>query len=253
MLPIALNRATRVLAAVMKAPKEYVCVMKLHGEVDIGVLKLVLTEFTGPIYQRPPLRSAVKRVIRIRRIYSIEMLEVKNTYVLLKVKCEAGTYIRKLVHDIGMVLGCGAHMQELRRIKAGPFTEEEHLVTLHDLKDAYDEWIETGDDKMLRKVILPVEKAVEHLPFVVIRDSAVDAICHGASLATPGILRVETGIKVGTLVAIFTQKGELVALGKALMRSEEMVSSRRGIAVKPTCVVMKPGIYPPLWKRKTET
>jgi len=234
----------------MKAPKEYICVMKLHGEVSADDLKSVVSEFIGPIYQRPPLRSAVKRVIRVRRIYSIEILEVKMPYVLLKISCEAGTYIRKLVHDIGVVLGCGAHMQELRRIRAGPFSEDENLVTLHDVKDAYDEWRETGDPRLLKKVILPVEKAVEHLPHIVIRDSAVDAICHGAQLAAPGILRVETGIKVGTLVAIFTQKGELVAIGKALMRSEEMASSRKGIAVKPTCVVMKPGTYPPMWKSK---
>jgi len=235
----------------MKAPKEYVCVMKLHGEVSEEDLKNVVSEFIGPIYQRPPLRSAVKRVIRVRRVYLIEILEIKMPYVLMKISCEAGTYIRKLVHDIGVVLGCGAHMQELRRIRAGPFSEEENLVTLHDVKDAYDEWKESGDSRPLKKVILPVEKAVEHLPHIVIRDSAVDAICHGAQLAVPGILRVETGIKVGTLVAIFTQKGELVAIGKALMRSEEMASSRKGIAVKPTCVVMKPGTYPSMWKSKS--
>ena len=235
----------------MKAPKEYVCVMKLHGEVSEEDLKNVVSEFIGPIYQRPPLRSAVKRVIRVRRVYLIEILEIKMPYVLMKISCEAGTYIRKLVHDIGVVLGCGAHMQELRRIRAGPFSEEENLATLHDVKDAYDEWKESGDSRPLKKVILPVEKAVEHLPHIVIRDSAVDAICHGAQLAVPGILRVETGIKVGTLVAIFTQKGELVAIGKALMRSEEMASSRKGIAVKPTCVVMKPGTYPSMWKSKS--
>jgi len=225
--------------------------MKLHGEVSEEDLKNVVSEFIGPIYQRPPLRSAVKRVIRVRRVYLIEILEIKMPYVLMKISCEAGTYIRKLVHDIGVVLGCGAHMQELRRIRAGPFSEEENLVTLHDVKDAYDEWKESGDSRPLKKVILPVEKAVEHLPHIVIRDSAVDAICHGAQLAVPGILRVETGIKVGTLVAIFTQKGELVAIGKALMRSEEMASSRKGIAVKPTCVVMKPGTYPSMWKSKS--
>lgn len=235
----------------MKAPKEYVCVMKLHGEVSEEDLKNVVSEFIGPIYQRPPLRSAVKRVIRVRRVYLIEILEIKMPYVLMKISCEAGTYIRKLVHDIGVVLGCGAHMQELRRIRAGPFSEEENLATLHDVKDAYDEWKESGDSRLLKEVILPVEKAVEHLPHIVIRDSAVDAICHGAQLAVPGILRVETGIKVGTLVAIFTQKGELVAIGKALMRSEEMASSRKGIAVKPTCVVMKPGTYPSMWKSKS--
>jgi len=232
----------------MSAGKEYVCVMRVHGDFDLDELRRVVREFTGPIYQRPPLRSAVKRVVRVRRVYYIKILEVSGRDVLMRVGVEAGTYIRKLCHDIGEVLGCGAHMQELRRTRVGPFREDETLVTLQDVLDAYKIWTELGDDKYIRKVILPVEVGVSHLPKVIIKDSAVDAICHGASLAVTGILRVETGIKVTDLVALFTQKGELVALGEATMRSEEMVSSRRGIAVKVTRVIMRPGTYPPVWR-----
>lgn len=232
----------------MKAGKEYVCLMRLHGDVSREELEKVIREFTGPIYQRPPLRSAVKRTVRVRRVYYIKILEILGRDVLMKVGVEAGTYIRKLCHDIGEVLGCGAHMQELRRTRVGPFKEDDTLVTLYDVVDAYKLWIEEGEDKYLKKVILPIEAGVAHLPKVIIRDTAVDAICHGASLAVAGILRVETGIKVGDLVAIFTQKGELVALGRALMRSEEMVSSKRGLAVKTERVIMKPGTYPPFWK-----
>ncbi len=232
----------------MKAGKEYVCLMRLHGDVSREELEKVIREFTGPIYQRPPLRSAVKRTVRVRRVYYIKILEISGRDVLMKVGVEAGTYIRKLCHDIGEVLGCGAHMQELRRTRVGPFKEDDTLVTLYDVVDAYKLWIEEGEDKYLKKVILPIEAGVAHLPKVIIRDTAVDAICHGASLAVAGILRVETGIKVGDLVAIFTQKGELVALGRALMRSEEMVSSKRGLAVKTERVIMKPGTYPPFWK-----
>jgi len=232
----------------MSAGKEYVCVMRVHGDFDLDELRRVVREFTGPIYQRPPLRSAVKRVVRVRRVYYIKILEVSGRDVLMRVGVEAGTYIRKLCHDIGEVLGCGAHMQELRRTRVGPFREDETLVTLQDILDAYKIWTELGDDKYIRKVILPVEVGVSHLPKVIIKDSAVDAICHGASLAVTGILRVETGIKVTDLVALFTQKGELVALGEATMRSEEMVSSRRGIAVKVTRVIMRPGTYPPVWR-----
>lgn len=248
-MPITLNKAVKLIPVLLKEDKEYICVMKLHGDVSDKKLKAVLREFQGPIYQRPPLRSAVKRTVRIRRIYKIDMLERENRYVLLKIWCEAGTYIRKLCHDIGEVLGIGAHMYELRRTRAGSLSEKTNMVTLQDVVDSYVLWKEHGIEDYIRRVILPMEMAVEHIPKVVIRDSAVDAICHGAALAVPGILHVETGIRVNDIVAIFTLKGELVAIGKARMRSEEMVSSKRGIAVKTTQVLMPPDTYPPLWRQ----
>ncbi len=224
--------------------------MKLHGDVPREKLEEVFSEFVGKIYQKPPLRSSVKRVVRVKTIYYLKILEVSGRYVLFRVGCEAGTYIRKLCHDIGEVLGVGAHMKELRRTRVGPLKEDETLVTLHDVLDAYKFWIEEGDERWIRKVIMPMERAIEHIPKVVIRDTAVDAICNGATLAVPGILRIETGIKRGDLVAIMTQKGELVALGKALMTSEEMYERERGLAVKPVRVIMERGTYPPVWKRR---
>lgn len=249
MLPIVLNKAVRVLPVLLREDKEYICVMRLHGAVDEEELKGVIGEFVGPIYQRPPLRSAVKRALRIRRIYSIEVLEMSGRDVLMHVWCEAGTYMRKLCHDIGEVLGVGAHMQELRRVRAGSMTEGEHLVTLHDLVDAYHFWKEEGIERFIRRAILPVEYAVKHLPRIVIRDSAVDAVARGAPLAVPGILQVETGIKVGSIVAIYTLKGELVAIGKARMRTEQIMSSKKGVAVEPEHVLMDPGTYPSMWKK----
>jgi len=247
---VALNKATKILPALLESPKEYICLMRLHGDVEDSRLLEVVREFIGPIYQRPPLRSSVKRRLRIRRIYYIEVLEKDGKDVLLRIGCERGTYIRKLCVDIGEVLGVGAHMQELRRTKVGPFKEDESLVTLHDLVDAYKLWREEGVEKCIREVVQPVEKAVEHLPKMVIRDSAVDAICHGAYLAVPGILRLEGGIKSGDTVAILTQKGELVAIARALMRSEEILMAEKGLAAKPLRVIMEPGTYPPLWKSK---
>ncbi len=245
-----LGKATKIVQAIQKASKEYICLMMLHKDFKEEELRKVIREFVGPIYQRPPLRSSVKRTLRIRRIYYIDILEIRGRRVLFKIGCEAGTYVRKVCHDIGEALGCGAHMEELRRTKAGPFTEEENLVTMYDVSDSYMLWKEEGNEKYLRKVILPVEEGVKHLPKVIIRDSAVDAICHGAMLAVTGILRVNVGIKKGDLVAVMTKKNELVALGQALMRSEEMVSSKRGIAVKVKRVIMQPGTYPKMWKSK---
>lgn len=252
-LPIALENATKVIGNIVHSGKEYVCVMQLHSEVPENKLKSILKEFVGKIYQKPPLRSSVKRTIRVKTIYYIELLEYTGRYALMKVGCEAGTYMRKLCHDVGEVLGVGAHMRELRRTRTGPFKEDETLVTMQELSEALYRWKHEGKEDLLRKVILPMEYIVSHMYKIVIRDSAVDSIAHGADLAVPGILRLHERIKKGDKVAILTLKGELVALGKALMDAKEIMEAQKGIAVKTMRVIMPPGVYPKAWKkRKTE-
>ncbi len=248
-LPIAIEESTKIVQTILPAAKEYVCVMHLHGDVEKRDIKRVFKEFEGEIIQRPPIKSAVKRRLRTRRIYYLELIEFKEKDVLFRVGCDAGTYIRKLCHDIGEVLGCGAHMKELRRTKSGSFTEET-LVTLHDVVDAYKFWKDYRKEGYIKKVIRPVEEALIYTPKVVIRDSAVDAICHGADLAIPGIVKVDSEIEIGDLVGIFTLKGELVAIGEALMDTKTILMEDYGIAVKTKRVLMKPSTYPRMWKRK---
>ncbi|MCS7104582.1 MAG: RNA-guided pseudouridylation complex pseudouridine synthase subunit Cbf5 [Thermofilaceae archaeon] len=248
-LPILLNRSIKVVPYLLAEDKEYVGVLRLHGDVSEEDIRRAVSMFKGSVYQRPPLRSAVKRVVRVRKIYDVKVLEVSGRDVLFWMWCEAGTYVRKFCHDVGLILGVGAHMQELRRIRSGSLKEEES-VTLHDVVDAFSFWKEEGDETFIRRVITPVEKVVEHLPRVVVRDSSVDAIARGAMLAVPGILAVDAGIKVDDVVAIFTKKNELVAIGKALMRSEQMITAKKGEAIKPESVLMKPGTYPSLWHGK---
>ncbi|MGC8543382.1 MAG: RNA-guided pseudouridylation complex pseudouridine synthase subunit Cbf5 [Vulcanisaeta sp.] len=250
-LPIALGESTKAMPAINTLDKEYVMVMKLHGDVDDERLKAVLKEFTGAIYQRPPLRSAVKRQLRIKHVYELELLERDGRYVLVRMNVESGTYARKLAYDIGEVLGVGANMRELRRTRVGCFTEDE-AVTLQDLRDAYILYKEYGVEDLLRTYVKPVEYMVKHLPKVWIRDSAVDAICHGAALAVPGIVKLTSNIKKGSLTAIMTLKNELVALGYAEMSSDDIMKAQRGIAVKTTRVIMRKNTYPPMWKKKTE-
>lgn len=233
-----------------KSPKEYVCIMQLHGPVEESRIREVFSEFEGPIYQKPPLKASVKRRLRVRRIHELEVMEVEGRYVLFRVNCEAGTYVRKLCHDIGLVLGVGAHMKELRRTKSGVFKEDETLVTLHDLKDAYDHWRETGDESWLRKAVQPMERVVEPIPKIVVRDSAVDAICHGASLAAPGVLRLTDDVRKGSTVALMTQKDELIALATATASAEEILEKEHGIVAITKRVVMEPGTYPSTWRRK---
>ncbi|MFH1849132.1 MAG: RNA-guided pseudouridylation complex pseudouridine synthase subunit Cbf5 [archaeon] len=240
-LPIALGRATRIVQTLLKAGKEYVAIMHIHAPVEETKIRKVMSGFVGRIKQLPPIKSAVKREERYRMVYYIDILEILGQDVLFRVGCEAGTYIRKLCSDIGAALGTNAHMAELRRTKAGPFTED-GLFTLQDLTDALHVWKE-GNDRFIRKVIRPVENAVSHLPKVWVLDTTVESLCHGADLALPGISRLDSDIRKGDLLAVFTLKDELVCLGRSLMASKQMMAEK-GLGVKTDKVFMLPGVYP---------
>jgi tRNA pseudouridine55 synthase len=247
-LPIGIDSATRVIQLLLSAPKEYVCLMTLHQDVDEETIRSIFDEFQGKIYQTPPVKSAVKRELRVRTVYYADILEIDNRDVLFKIGCEAGTYVRTYCHDIGEALGTGAHMAELRRTQVGSFTEESNLITLQDLTDAFYYWDKEKDESHLRKCILPMETATEHLSKVFIRDSAVDAICHGANLAAGGISSFSDNIKKQDEIAIFTLKGELVASASALFNANEILESASGIMFNTNKVFMNPGIYPMMWK-----
>lgn len=251
-LPIAVAEGTKVLMALSRSDKVYVAVAKFHGDVDVERLRAVLQELQGAIYQKPPLRSAVKRQLRTRRVYSLELLEVDGRYAVIKMHVEAGTYARKIIHDIGEILGVGANMRELRRVAVSCFAEDE-TVTLQDVADAYYVWGKYGDDTYLRRVLLPIEEVARHLPKIWARDSAVDALCHGAPLAAPGVAKFEIPFSRGELVAIFTLKGELIGVGRALVDGEEVKKMERGLVARTDRVVMRRGTYPPMWRKGGKT
>jgi H/ACA ribonucleoprotein complex subunit 4 len=251
-LPVTLGEATKVVQALLYSGKEYVCLMKLHGEVDESRVKHVLGEFEDAIFQRPPLRASVKRQLRVRRIYYLDFLEMAERNVLFTVGCEGGTYIRKLCYDVGEVLGCGAHMQELRRTRAGPFVEKDS-VTLHDVAYCFGDWQESKDPELLKSFIQPMEHALALVPKIYIRDSAIDAVCHGAALTAPGILSIESGISAGLLVAVFSLKDEAVALAKAAASSEQIFEMSHGVAATVERVLMPRGTYPKRWKSGEKT
>jgi len=242
-LPIALGRGTRIVQGLLTAGKEYIAIMHLHKLIDEDVIRENCEKFIGKIKQLPPIKSSVKRQLRFRKIYYLEILEIKGQDVLLVTGTQAGTYIRKLIHDIGQSIGCGAHMAELRRTKAGPF-DESTLVTLQDLADAYHYYKEESNDTMIRTLIQPLETAVSHLAKVWVIDTTVDSLCHGASLKLPGISKLESDIQVDDSVAIMTLKNELIAFGVSRMTSKEMHKNNKGVAVSSNKVFMQTGIYP---------
>ena len=247
-LPIMLEDATRVVDLVKGREKEYICLMRLHRRTPRAVTREICQEFVGEIYQTPPVKSGVKRQLRTREIYAIDILESDEREVLMRIECEAGTYVRKLCHDIGRVIGSGAHMQELRRTRAGPFTEDTS-VRLHTLKDAYVGWVEDGDERELRRVIQPVENALVDLPRIALLDTAVAAISNGAPLRRPGIAEIDLGIKRGDQVLLVTLKGEAIAVGTAHYSVEEIARVEKTSVVATTKrVIMDPNTYPRHWK-----
>ena len=137
-------------------------------------------------------------------------------------------------------------MEELRRIRSGSF-EETAAVTLHELADAASAARE-GNAEPLQGMILPLEAAIADLPKVVIRDTAVDAVCHGAVLAGGGVTEKEGGFGKGETVAIMTGRGELVGLGKARIASSSLKPGEPGFVVAPDVILMPPGTYQRGWK-----
>jgi len=244
-LPIATGRAVRALNLVLRSDKEYVCLMRLHRDRKEEHIRQVMSTFTGRIYQTPPVRSAVKRQMRIRTIHSLKVLEIRGRDVLFRVDCDAGTYIRTLCVDIGDALGVGGSMEDLRRTRSGNMTED-HAVSLQDIKDAYVDWKE-GDERWLRSMLLPIEALFDPLPKIIIKDSAVDAVCHGADLAAVGVIKADAAIKKDAAVTMFTSKGEAVAVGTASMSAEEMVRAKEGVAASTDRVYMPAGTYPKMW------
>ena len=240
-LPVTLDRATRLSQVMLKSGKEYIGVMHLHHDVDGQKLRAVIQKhFIGTITQMPPVRSAVKRALRERNVYRFDILEIEEKDVLFHVECQAGTYIRKLCSDLGQKLNVGAHMLSLRRVRAAHFREHDS-VTLQDVQDAMT-LLKQGNEKFIRHCIHPAEKMIEFLPKVWVFDSAVESICHGRDVAVPGISKF-SDIKLNDDVAVMTLKDELVALGIAQMDDKSIMKSEKGIAVRVHKVFMKAGTY----------
>jgi len=208
-LPMLLGDATRMAQVFDDSVKEYVAVLELHGPAPAD-LASVLAEFEGEIYQKPPKKSAVVRRLRSREILALDALEVEDRRALLRVRCESGTYVRKLCHDIGLALGTGAHMGHLRRTTTGSF-DDRKLVSLHDLVDAL-AWADEGDSDPLREVVQPAERALVDLPSATIAESAAREVAEGAPVYAPGLLDIDDVFR-GDLVACYTPDGAAVCLG----------------------------------------
>jgi tRNA pseudouridine55 synthase/H/ACA ribonucleoprotein complex subunit 4 len=245
-LLVMLGNAVRLAPLLLQHDKEYVCLMRLHGDVDKTRIDQIGVEFTGRLYQRPPRKSAVKRVLRIRTIQKLDILDTQGRLVLFRIQCDAGTYVRSLCHHMGLALGVGAHMVELRRTRSGAFSENE-MHPLYELQDACIA-AKAGNKTAIESMILSVDAAVPDLPTVIVRDTAIDALCNGAVLAGVGVIRCDE-FKKDQMVAVLSQKKEFICLGKALVPSVSFKPGETGLVIAPTTVFLPPGTYPRGWTK----
>jgi H/ACA ribonucleoprotein complex subunit 4 len=253
LLPLGLGEATKALQVLTLGPKEYYALARMHSYISSKKIELVMKEFTGDIYQRPPQRTAVRRATRIRTVYSFDLLEQHERLILIRILCQAGTYVRKIIYDLGEVLSLGATMIELRRTRVDCLSERTgSFVRLHDILDAFERYKETEDETRLRQLIMPIEYSLQGLRGVMIRDTAVDALCHGAQLAIPGITAVPPNLRRGELVGVYTLKGEIVGLSEAVMTSEEIGTKTTGFAFTMKRIIMKPNTYPKVWRTPSD-
>eukprot|EP00039_Didymoeca_costata_P023134 m.6082 g.6082 ORF g.6082 m.6082 type:complete len:490 (+) comp3481_c0_seq1:38-1507(+) len=249
-LIVCVDRATRLVKSQQNAGKEYVVVLRLHNAIESETKLLAAMEkLTGALFQRPPLISAVKRQLRIRTIYKSKLFEFDNEQhmAVFWISCEAGTYVRTLCVHLGLLLGVGGHMQELRRVRSGVQHEGEHLVTMHDVLDAQWQYDQSKDETYLRRVVKPLELLLVKHPRIVVKDSAVNAICYGAKMMIPGLLRFADNIEIGDECVLMTTKGEAIALAIAQMTTSVMATCDHGIVAKIKRVIMERDTYPRKW------
>lgn len=204
-LPVALNRACKLTGYFLGEDKEYIGIMRIHENIELDAIKKAINEkFIGKITQMPPVKSRVKRQNREREIYSFELIEKIGNDIMFKVKCEGGTYIRKLIDDLGKEIGIGAHMLELRRISAGIFNEEDKLypsINLYDFEKAVNEYL-NGNDEKLRRIIIPAEVISKVYSYLEIKADNLSQILTGKPIYKKDLIKDE-GWKVDSIISCF--------------------------------------------------
>ena len=246
-LTLLLGKATRLTEVVLSGNKTYIAVLKIDSSISSKRVEEVLERFAGEIYNVPPLESAVKIRVRTRVISEIKLLESdqENGFHTISVSCQAGTYIRTLARDIGLMLGSPCVLSELHRHSTGSF-EQSSLCTMQQLADAA-MLAEEGDEEALCRLIAPVERILGSIPGIWIRDSAIASICHGAPLAIPGVVSLDRGMSAGDKTVIWSSKGEAVAVGEMIVDSSDVRDMAEGELVKPKIVLMDKDEYPGAW------
>ncbi|MEM4152866.1 MAG: PUA domain-containing protein [Candidatus Pacearchaeota archaeon] len=220
-LLIALNKATKLMPLFEKLDKTYEGKAHLHQDVSLRTLKeIIKNKFLGKIKQVPPKKSRVARVEREREIYEFKVLKKKGKDFWFKVHCEAGTYIRKLIHDLGCELNVGAHMTSLRRIKQGPFNIKQAVEL----------------EKLSVRNIIEVEKLIPKVsPIIYVTEGAKEKLRQGKFIIAKEIEKIKGKFEKEQIIAAF-YKDEIVALVKPFFNSEE-IRKQKGYVLKPERII----------------
>ncbi|KAK7084825.1 H/ACA ribonucleoprotein complex subunit 4, partial [Halocaridina rubra] len=249
-LIVCLERSTRLVKSQQGAGKEYVSIFRLHEPfTDYNKLSVTIEKLKGAQFQRPPVISAVKRQLRLRSVQDLKLIEydMEQNMGIFWVSCEAGTYIRTMCVHLGLHLGTGGQMQELRRVRSGIHSEYDNMVTMHDVLDAQWTYENYRDESYLRRVVMPMEGMLTSHKRIIMKDSAVNAVCYGAKVMLPGVLRYENGIEIDEQIVICTTKGEAICIALAMMTTSTMSTCDHGVVAKIKRVLMDRDTYPRKW------
>ena len=247
-LPLMAGKSMKLTKGILKTDKTYIAVLKFAQETNAEALNDVIDKLTGRIYNVPPEISAVKVQVRTRKIYSFELIESTSKQAIVKIACEAGTYIRTIARDMGLLLGYNVELKELRRENSGRFNLMD-CVTLQEIADAVWLWKECDNSTALEKIIHPTEKLLLDKPYIIVKDSAASALCHGAPLLRPGLIEVSDKLSSGLEVAAFTSKNEVVGIVKMSKGFTEISNDTSGEIGKPVMILMEQERYPPQWNK----
>lgn len=248
LLWVGVGPALKLLPLLLEFPKRYVGIVTFHAPVRAADLARVVAEFHGPVFQTPPVRSAVKRERRRRTIHRLEVLESDRHEALIDVTADSGTYVRTLAVDLGDALGVGGHLAELRRTGTGPFREAQS-VPMTPLADAVAA-ARAGDPASLLPMLHPMEEVWQHFPQVRLRASAAAAVAHGADVARGGIESVTGNFAAGAHVVLLGPARELLAFGRSLVGAPELAGRRPGWVIDAERVLCDPASYPPVWRAR---
>jgi len=248
LLPLLSGKAMRLTGRILTHDKSYLAIFKFGKEFDRDELEEKMAMLTGKVYNVPPEISAVRVQVRTRKISKFDILDFDGNSLLTHIECEAGTYVRTMARDLGLLLDTPVELKELRRPTSGEFSLNQS-ITMQQLADAYWLWQQKGEEDAMLRILHPIEDLLSDLPRVVVKDGAAAALSHGAPLLRPGVVSFDEDLKVGSEVLIVTMKGEAVAIAKMSQNSKVIPDMNQGEVAKPNCVLMKEDTYPRSWKK----
>lgn len=248
LLPLLSGKAMRLTGKILTHDKSYLALFKFGKELERNEIEEKMAMLTGKVYNVPPEISAVRVQVRTRKISRFDILDFDGTSLLTHIECEAGTYVRTMARDLGLLLDTPVELKELRRPSSGEFSLNQS-ITMQQLADAYWLWKEKGDGNAMLRILHPIEDMLSDLPRVVVKDGAAAALSHGAPLLRPGVVSIDEELSVGSEVLLVTMKGEAVAIAKMSQNSKVIPDMNQGEVAKPNCVLMREDTYPRSWKK----